>query len=92
MICGYSSTLVSSGAAIDRFYSDFRDIPRKVNKDFKNVLMGDFNARVGCDDAAWSTLDRHSTGKCNSNGILLLQLSAVRSCPDQYSDQTTRQV
>lgn len=69
MISVYVLTLVSSGADTDNFCFDFRNILRNVNRDDKVVLIGDFNARVGCDHAAWSSF---GTGKCNRNDLLFL--------------------
>lgn len=74
IISVYAPTLLTSGAGIKSFYSDLRDIPRKLNKDDKIVLMGDFNARLGCDHAAWNFLRRHSTRECNSKDLFLMQL------------------
>lgn len=70
----YVPTLVRSGAVIGSFYSDLWDILRKVNKDDKVVLMGDFNVRLRCGHTAWISLGHHSMGKCNFNSLLLLQL------------------
>lgn len=36
------------------FFTDLRDIPRKVNKDDNIVVMGGFTARVGCNHAECS--------------------------------------
>ena len=45
--------------------SDNSDVP---------ILLGDFNARVGCDHETWDALGKFGLGKMNSNGLHLLQL------------------
>ena len=56
------------------FYSDLRTALRKVPKDDKIMLLGDFNARVGQDSGTWDVIGKHGIGNKISNGLHLLQL------------------
>ena len=42
------------------------------------MIMGDFNARVGCDDVAWKgTIGRHGPDEQNRNGEYLLDFRTL---------------
>ena len=61
----------------DIFYDHAHEVLRKINKSDKILLMGDFNARVGCGSDTWDDfLGAHGVGKCNENGLRLLTLCA----------------
>ena len=56
---------------------EIKDLITKVPTNDKLFILGDFNARVGCDSDSWNGIIRkHGVGKCNSNGLLLLQTCA----------------
>ena len=59
----------------DKSYEDLNALITKVPTNDKLFILGDFNARVGCD--SWNGIIRkNGVGKCNSNGLLLLQTCA----------------
>ena len=61
----------------DKFYEDLNAPITKVPTNDKLFILGDFNARVGCDSDSWNgIIGKHGVGKCNSNGLLLLQTCA----------------
>lgn len=69
--------LLALGLTLTAFYSDLRDILRKVNSYENIVLMGEFNARVKCYHAAGSS----SVVKVQENitATLFSSCSSVRS-------------
>ncbi|VDL89786.1 unnamed protein product [Schistocephalus solidus] len=61
----------------DKFNEDLHALLATVSKEDKLIILGDFNARVGTDHAAWQdVLGPHGLGSCKDNGILLLQTCA----------------
>ena len=57
----------------EHFYQSV-DLVVNSNKSDKLIVLGDFNARVGCDSELWpDVLGKHCTGKMNSNGLSLLE-------------------
>merc|ERR1712035_57053 len=60
-----------------KFYEDLNALTNTVPKADKLIILGDFNARVGRDTSTWEgVIGSHGVGKCNSNGLLLLQTCA----------------
>ena len=61
----------------EKFYDDLNTLIKSTPRHDKLTLLGDFNARVGKDYTTWSNVIRkNGVGKCNSNGLLLLQFCA----------------
>ena len=70
----YAPTLVSDISVRVKFYSDLKNLVTKVPSDDKIIILGDFNARVGCDADLWEgVLGKHGIGKRNESGLLLLE-------------------
>ncbi|VDL94291.1 unnamed protein product [Schistocephalus solidus] len=77
IISAYAPPMTSSDAAKDKFYEDLHALLATVSKGDKLIVLGDFNARVGTDHAAWQgVLGPHGLGSCNDNGLLLLRTCA----------------
>ncbi|VDL96871.1 unnamed protein product [Schistocephalus solidus] len=72
----------SSNAAKDEFYEDLHALLETVPKEDNLIVLGDFNARIGTDHAAWQGVrGPHGFGSCNVNGLLLL-----RTCAEHLFD------
>ena len=47
----------------------------KTNSNDHLIILGNFNARVGCDWMSWpNILGKHGVGRMNSNGLMLLDI------------------
>ena len=58
-------------------FSDDLDTMISVSPGQTNILLGDFNARVGTDHQTWEEVTgTEGVGKCNSNGLLILRKCA----------------
>ena len=70
-------TLNQSDEEKDNFYGAIRDAIDRVPYSNKLLVMGDFNARVGCDYDSWeNVIGKHGVGNVNSNGTRLLSMCA----------------
>ena len=72
IISAYAPTLTSSDEDKKVFYETLDSLLKATPVDDKLIILGDFNARVGCDTESWvGTLGHHGVEKMNSNGLLL---------------------
>lgn len=77
IISAYAPTMTNPDEVKDKFYEELNMLITSVPKQDKLIILGDFNARVGSDSDSWNgTIGKHGIGKCNSNGLLLLQTCA----------------
>ncbi|BHF82406.1 hypothetical protein SprV_0802554400 [Sparganum proliferum] len=99
IISAYASPMTSPEAARDKFYEDLHALLATVSKADKLTVLGDFNARVGTDHAAWrGVLGAHGLRGSNDNGLLLLRTCAEHSlilkniffCPPDRGKATWR--
>ena len=77
IISAYAPTMTNPDDIKDQFYEELNSLVTAVPKTEKLIILGDFNARVGVDHLSWeNVLGKNGIGRCNSNGLLLLQLCA----------------
>ncbi|VDL92139.1 unnamed protein product [Schistocephalus solidus] len=77
IISALAPPISSSDVTKDKFYEDLHALLATVSTVDKLIVLGDFNARVGTDHAAWQgVLGPHGLGSCNNNGLLLLHTCA----------------
>ncbi|VDM00222.1 unnamed protein product [Schistocephalus solidus] len=61
----------------DKFYEDLHALLATVPMADKLIVLGDFNARIGTDHAAWQgVLGPHGLRSRNDNGLFLLRACA----------------
>ena len=76
-VSAYAPTMTNPDETKDKFYKDLYTVIATVPNVDKLIILGDFNARVGCDSVSWEgVIGKHGVGNCNSNGLLLLQTCA----------------
>ena len=74
IISAYAPTMTNPDETKDKFYEELDTLIKSVPRSDKLLVLRDFNARVGSDHIAWDgIIGKHSIGRCNSNGLLLLQ-------------------
>ena len=67
-------------AASESFYDQLQSAVASVADCDMIVVMGDFNARVGCNFKQWgSVIGPHGPSECNENGELLLAFCACNN-------------
>nr|VZI29197.1 unnamed protein product [Spirometra erinaceieuropaei] len=78
IVSAYAPPMSCSEAAVrDKFYEDLHALLATVSKEYKLIVLGDFNARVGTDHTAWRrVLGPHGLCGSNDNGLLLLRACA----------------
>lgn len=77
VVCAYAPTLYATPEDKDLFYNQLSDLLSTIPSSNKILLLGDFNARVGHDDALWpDCLGKFGIGRINDNGQRALELCA----------------
>ena len=78
IISVYAPTLCSEEDTKDKFYEELDCAIKKLPTNEHLYLLGDFNARIGSDHAAWPRCIGHfGVGRLNDNGRRLLELFSL---------------
>lgn len=73
LVSVYGPTMQRSNEEKEHFYESLNTVVN-ANKQDQIIVLGDFNARVGCDWELWpNVLGKHGIGKMNSSGLILLE-------------------
>uniref|UniRef100_A0A0L8HDZ5 Endonuclease/exonuclease/phosphatase domain-containing protein n=1 Tax=Octopus bimaculoides TaxID=37653 RepID=A0A0L8HDZ5_OCTBM len=81
LVSVYAPTMCSTNDEKVSFYHALKVIIRNIPRADKVIVLGNFNARVGRDFNTWTVIGKHGVGKCNSNGMILLQMcEELRLC------------
>ncbi|VDL95716.1 unnamed protein product [Schistocephalus solidus] len=74
IISTYAPPMTSSNVAKEKFYEDLHALLASVLKVDALIVLGDFNARVGTDHAAWQgVLCPHGLGSGNKRATFFCQ-------------------
>ena len=77
IISAYAPTMTNPDDIKEKFYEDLHSLVISTPASEKLIILGDFNARVGSDHQTWDgVIGMNGIGRCNSNGLLLLQFCA----------------
>ena len=77
VISVYAPTMSHSDESKEEFYASLKRVTESVSLDDKLIILGDFNARVGCNRSLYGqVLGNFGKGTVNSNGDLLLNFCA----------------
>ncbi|XP_013174666.1 PREDICTED: craniofacial development protein 2-like [Papilio xuthus] len=80
IINAYAPTEISSEAAKDSFYEDLEALYDQANRYDVKILIGDFNAQIGREEAFVPTIGRHSKhNTSNDNGLRLITFATSKS-------------
>ena len=75
IISVYAPTMTNPDENKEAFYNQLASVLSGISRTDKLLLIGNFNARIGRDNAKCPlVMGKHGIGKCNSNGELLLAL------------------
>ena len=80
VVMAYAPTNSSSEEVKIHFYDQLQAILESFKDRDINILMGDFNAKVGSDNTGYETcMGKHGTGEMNENGEMFADVCALFS-------------